>query len=144
MSNTIPVPNKIDVPEIPTITYVELVRQVFDNINSQIYLLEGEIGKASQGGGENIKALYTHVNALKTHAEQASQIIGTVSEDPQQLQTAGIFYHVFHLLSQSINRVFTVYIYFVNYICTHKKSPNLKVQAKHYTRWKNLSRQLMN
>lgn len=50
----IPKASKIDVPDAPTITSVELIKQVIENISAQISLLDVEISLSHQEDSEAV------------------------------------------------------------------------------------------
>lgn len=83
-----PPTNKIAVPDAPEISYVELVRQVFDAVNVQVECLHREVEVAAQGDSGKVKDLYDQLHAVRTHAVRASEIVNEMLSDPNELNKA--------------------------------------------------------
>jgi len=85
---SVPPANKISVSDPPEITYVELLRQVFDAINDQVECLDREVERAAQGDHGKLSDLYEQLHAVKTHAARAGDIVNEILFDSNELNKA--------------------------------------------------------
>eukprot|EP01039_Chlorochromonas_danica_P007510 gene7510-8307_t len=87
-NSLIPKAGVIEVPDPPTITAVEFIKQVIENINEQISPLDQEVYKASFGDTSFVKALFDSVHEIKSRADQAFMILTQIAADPQTLEVS--------------------------------------------------------
>jgi len=84
-----PVAHRITVSDAPEITYVELVRQVLENVNDQVECLDREVAvAAAQGDAGKLKDLFEHLRAVKTHGARAAEIVNEMLFDSSELEKA--------------------------------------------------------
>lgn len=88
----IPEAGVITVDDAPSISYVEWVRQIVENVDSQIEGIHNELYKASQGDTGKVLAIYNYLNEVRDKISLARATITEIVDDPHELDVVSFRY----------------------------------------------------
>lgn len=105
---SIPKAGKIEVPNPPPITPVEFVKQIVENISSQLAAIDAELQRASSGDNGQIKALSDHIHEIKSRAESSVAVINEIHADPRLVELSSSRVNSYAKTYTNINGLITV------------------------------------